>query len=91
MLEGKMELRVLRYYLAVCQEKNITKAAESLHIAQPSLSTQIKDLEKELGVTLFERGHRQIKLTQEGYFLRDRAQDLMLWRTRLNKLFKVLI
>lgn len=72
-----MELRVLRYYLAVCQEKNITKAAESLHIAQPSLSTQIKDLEKELGVTLFERGHRQIKLTPEGYFLRDRAQDLI--------------
>ncbi len=72
-----MDLRVLRYYLAVCQEKNITKAAEALHIAQPSLSTQIKDLEQELGVTLFERGHRQIKLTEEGYFLRDRAQELI--------------
>lgn len=59
-----MELRVLRYYLAVCQEKNIIKAAEFLHIAQPSLSTQMKDLEKALGVTLFERGHRQIKLTE---------------------------
>lgn len=72
-----MDLRVLRYYLAVCQEKNITKAAESLRIAQPSLSTQIKELEQELGVTLFERGHRQIKLTEEGYFLRDRAQELV--------------
>lgn len=72
-----MELRVLRYYLAVCQEKNITKAAESLHIAQPSLSTQMKDLERELGVTLFERGHRQINLTEEGYYLRDRAQEMI--------------
>lgn len=72
-----MELRVLRYYLAVCQEKNITKAAESLHIAQPSLSTQMKDLERELGVTLFERGHRQIQLTEEGYYLRDRAQEMI--------------
>lgn len=72
-----MELRVLRYFLAVCQEKNITKAAESLHIAQPSLSKQMKDLENELGVTLFIRGHRQISLTEEGYFLRDRAQEMI--------------
>ena len=72
-----MELRVLRYFLAVCQEKNISNAAESLHIAQPSLSKQIKDLEEELGVTLFTRGHRQISLTEEGYFLRDRAQEMI--------------
>lgn len=72
-----MELRVLRYFLAVCQEKNITKATESLHIAQPSLSKQMKDLEDELGVTLFIRGHRQISLTEEGYFLRDRAQEMI--------------
>ena len=72
-----MELRVLRYFLAVCQEKNISKAAENLHIAQPSLSKQIKDLEEELGVTLFARGHRQISLTEEGYFLRDRAQEMI--------------
>lgn len=71
-----MDLRVLRYYLTVCQEKNISKAAASLHIAQPSLSKQIKELEDELGVTLFIRGHRQITLTQEGYFLRDRAQEM---------------
>ena len=72
-----MELRVLRYFLAVCQEKNISKAAASLHMAQPSLSKQIKDLEKELGVTLFTRGRRQISLTEEGYFLRDRAQEMI--------------
>lgn len=72
-----MELRVLRYFLAVCQEKNITKAAESLHIAQPSLSKQMKDLEDDLGVKLFVRGHRQISLTEEGYFLRDRAQEMI--------------
>ncbi|GHP14571.1 transcriptional regulator [Lentilactobacillus fungorum] len=72
-----MEFRVLRYFLAVCQEKNISKAAERLHIAQPSLSKQMKDLEDELGVTLFTRGHRQISLTEEGYFLRDRAQEMI--------------
>ena len=72
-----MELRILRYFLAVCQEKNISKAAESLHIAQPSLSTQMKDLERELGVTLFIRGHRQMTLTEAGYYLRDRAQEML--------------
>lgn len=72
-----MELRVLRYFLAICDEKNISKAAESLHIAQPSLSRQLKDLEDELGVTLVERGHRQITLTQEGYYLRERAIELV--------------
>ncbi|WP_283583631.1 LysR family transcriptional regulator [Limosilactobacillus difficilis] len=72
-----MELRVLRYFLAICQEKNITNAAERLHISQPSLSRQIKDLEEELGVTLFIRGHRQITLTEDGYFLRDRAQEMV--------------
>lgn len=72
-----MELRVLRYYLAICQEKNITKAASELHISQPSLSRQIHDLEEELGVTLFHRGHRQITLTEEGYYLRDRARELV--------------
>lgn len=58
-----MELRVLRYFLAVCEEKNISKAANSLHISQPSLSRQLKNLEEELGVTLFYRGHQEITLT----------------------------
>ena len=53
-----MELRVLKYFLAVCEVKNISKAAEALHISQPSLSHQLKNLEAELGVTLFYRGHQ---------------------------------
>lgn len=72
-----MELRVLRYFLAICQEKNISKAAAKLHLSQPSLSKQVKELEEELGVTLFTRGHRQITLTESGYYLRDRAQEMI--------------
>lgn len=59
------------------QKKNITKAAEALHIAQPSLSTQMKELEKELGATLFTRGRRQISLTETGYYLRDKAKEMI--------------
>lgn len=72
-----MNIRVLRYFLVICQEKNITRAAQRLHISQPSLSKQVKDLEDELGITLFIRGHRKITLTEEGYFLRDRAQEII--------------
>lgn len=54
-----MEIRVLQYFLAVAQEENITKAAESLHMAQPSLSTQMKELELKLGKKLFIRGKRK--------------------------------
>ncbi|WP_241146036.1 helix-turn-helix domain-containing protein [Lactobacillus johnsonii] len=53
-----MELRVLRYFFAVYEAKNISKAAEALHISQPWLSRQLKNLEAELGVTLFYRGHQ---------------------------------
>ncbi|MEE5988578.1 LysR family transcriptional regulator [Ligilactobacillus equi] len=72
-----MELRLLRYFLAVCDERNFTKAADKMHVSQPALSKQIKDLENELGVNLFVREHRKVSLTQEGYFLRDRAQDIL--------------
>ncbi|MBB1099602.1 LysR family transcriptional regulator [Limosilactobacillus sp. WF-MT5-A] len=72
-----MELRVLRYFIAIVKDGNISSAAKRLHISQPALSRQIMDLEMELGVTLFERGHRQIKLTQEGYYLYERAQDIV--------------
>lgn len=72
-----MELRLLRYFLAVCEERNFTKAADKMHVSQPALSKQIKDLEEELGVSLFIREHRKVSLTQEGYFLRDRAQDIL--------------
>ena len=61
-----MELRVIHYFLAVVQEKTISGAAKQLHVSQPTLSKQLKELEEELGVTLFIRGNRQIQLTPEG-------------------------
>lgn len=61
-----MEIRVLRYFLTVVREESITKAAEVLHITQPTLSRQIAQMEKEIGVKLFDRGIRKIKLTSEG-------------------------
>lgn len=72
-----MELRVLRYFLAVAREENISRAAEALHTAQPSLSRQLKELEEELGKTLFLRGKRKITLTEEGMFLRKRAEEII--------------
>ena len=72
-----MELRVLRYFLAVAREENITAAAESLHVTQPTLSKQLMDLEEELDAKLFERGKRKITLTEEGMFLRQRAQEIV--------------
>ncbi|MBT1181934.1 LysR family transcriptional regulator [Bifidobacterium sp. CP2] len=72
-----MELRVLRYFLAVAEEGNITWAAQLLRISQPTLSRQLKQLEEELGVTLFERGPHAITLTEEGRLLRDRAQTII--------------
>lgn len=81
-----MEIRVLRYFLAVCESKNISKAASVLHISQPSLSRQLKNLEQELGVTLFTRGPHEISLTEQGYYLRDHAQDIvnMVEKTKIN-------
>ena len=71
-----MDIRVMQYYLTVTREGSISAAAESLHISQPSLSRQMKDLEEELGAVLFERGHR-ITLTQEGIILRKRAEEML--------------
>lgn len=72
-----MELRVLRYYLTVVNERNISKAAEKLHVSQPTISRQLKDLEDELGVTLFQRGSRTISLTQAGDYLAHQAQQIL--------------
>lgn len=72
-----VDLRVLRYFLAVADEGNITWAAELLQISQPTLSRQLKGLEDALGVTLFHRGPHQISLTPEGRLLRERAQELV--------------
>ena len=75
-----MELRVLQYFLAVAREQNISLAAESLHLSQPTLSTQLKALEEELGKQLLIRGtkgSRKVLLTQEGMILRKRAQEIL--------------
>ena len=72
-----MDIRDLRYFLAVAREGNITRAAESLHIAQPSLSKQLMELEKELGKQLLIRGKRKITLTEEGVLLRKRAEEIV--------------
>lgn len=72
-----MDIRVLRYFLAVAREENITRAAESLHIAQPSLSKQLKELETELGTQLLIRGKRKVTLTEDGVLLRKRADEIL--------------
>lgn len=73
-----MELRLLRYFLAVVREENITRAAESLHITQPSLSKQLMELEQKLGKQLFIRNKRKITLTEEGVLLRKRADEILM-------------
>lgn len=72
-----MELRTLRYFLAVAREENITRASEQLHLTQPNLSRQLKELEEELGTALFLRGGRKITLTEEGHILRKRAEEMV--------------
>ena len=72
-----MDLRILRYFLAVAEEGNITRASERLHVSQPALSTQLAALEEELGQRLFERSARGISLTEKGIALKRRADDLV--------------
>lgn len=75
-----MELRVLQYFLAIAREQSIVRAAESLHLSQPTLSTQIKGLEEELGKQLLIRGtkgSRKITLTEDGMILRKRAEEIL--------------
>ena len=72
-----MELRELRYFLAVAQAGTISRAAESLNVTQPTLSRQLAELESRLGKTLFLRGKRRITLTDEGLFLHRRAQEIL--------------
>lgn len=72
-----MELRVLHYFLTVAKEQSFTKAAEQLHITQPTLSRQLAALEDELGTTLFCRGGRNITLTDDGLLLKRRALEMI--------------
>ncbi len=72
-----MEIRVLKYFLEVAREESITRAASHLHISQPTLSKQLKELEQELDKKLFVRSNYSIKLTDEGMLLRKRAEDIL--------------
>ncbi len=72
-----MDIRILQYFLAVTREKSILGAANSLHISQPSLSRQLKELENELGKTLFLRSNRHITLTKDGLLLQKRAEEII--------------
>ena len=72
-----MEIRVLRYFLEIAREGNMTRAAETLHVTQPTLSKQMKELEAVLGKKLFRRGSTSVSLTDEGMLLRKRAEDIL--------------
>ena len=85
-----MEIRVLRYFLEIAREENMTRAAERLHVSQPSLSKQMKELERELGKKLFRRGSASIHLTDEGMLLRKRAEDILAMVDKTTEEFKSL-
>ena len=82
-----MEIRTLRYFLAVAREENMSRAAETLHVTQPTLSKQLKSLEDELGKKLFTRHSFSIKLTDEGILLRNRAEDLVAMADKIKQEF----
>ena len=85
-----MEIRTLRYFLAVAREENMTRAAETLHVTQPTLSKALRSLEDELGKKLFTRHSFSIRLTEEGVLLRNRAEDLVSMADRIEKEFVAL-
>ena len=82
-----MDIRNLRYFLAVAREENMTRAAELLHVTQPTLSKALKALEEELGKKLFTRRSFSIRLTEEGMLLRDRAEDLVAMADKIEQEF----
>jgi len=85
-----MEIRVLKYFLEIARERNMTRAAEILHVSQPTLSKQMKELEAELGKKLFKRGSSNISLTDEGMLLRKRAEDIVDMVDKTTNEFKTL-
>ena len=85
-----MEIRTLRYFLAVAREENMTRAAEQLHVTQPTLSKTLRALEDELGKKLFTRHSFSIRLTDEGVLLRNRAEDLVSMADKITQEFVTL-
>ena len=85
-----MEIRVLRYFIQIAREGSMTRAAEYLHVSQPALSKQMKELEKQLGKKLFRRGSSSVSLTDEGMLLRRRAEDLLAMADKIENEFKAL-
>ena len=82
-----MELRVLQYFLTVVQEENISRAADVLHITQPTLSRQMAQLENEIGTPLFIRG-RHLELTDAGVMLRRRAEEVVALMDKIENEFE---
>lgn len=82
-----MEIRLLRYFWAVAEEGNFSRAARVLNITQPTLSRQIKELEEMLNTQLFERGQREVSLTQDGLLLKERAEEILTLDTKLEETF----
>ncbi|MGC6767947.1 LysR family transcriptional regulator [Enterococcus sp. LJL128] len=82
-----MEIRLLRYFWTVAQEGNISKASRLLNITQPTLSRQIKELEESIGVPLFHRVKNRLTLTQDGFFLKERAEEILLLDEKLEHAF----
>ncbi|MGV2419251.1 MAG UNVERIFIED_CONTAM: LysR family transcriptional regulator, partial [Staphylococcus saprophyticus] len=85
-----MELKTLQYFVRIAREESITRAANALHITQPTLSRQIKELEKELNVKLFKRSNHNIQLTDEGQLLKNRAEELLEMSNKIQEEFKVI-
>ena len=83
-----IETRLLQYFLAVAEEQSITKAAEYLHISQPTLSKQMIDLEESLGKQLLIRGRKRVTLTEEGTYLRGRAQEIISLMAKTESAFR---
>ncbi len=84
-----MELRVIRYFLTLAREENISRAAEALYITQPTLSRQLAELEEELGTKLFVRGKRRITLTEDGLLFRRRAEEMVELEEKVEREFRL--
>ncbi len=85
-----MEIRILRYFLEIAREGSMTRASETLHVSQPTLSKQMKELESELGKKLFKRGSTSVSLTSEGMLLRKRAEEILEMVDKTTDEFKAL-